>query len=290
MQSKSWMMMRVLLNRYHPQDQQVLLAALPEGDVQAILSQEITSPDVAAAVGTPESFLEKMHYSWLQDPLQQTPPVLQAMTLSALSPETVSKLTPLLKKAPPRLDKEVAKPIRSFLLKQLCLKFPQALEILPMAFLPKTSLSALADWDKAKLVELIDCLGVYDLAEEMRRIIDQKRVKQLYACLTPQQKPFLRQCLHQKEKVVTTRLPLADWDGDAYKLEQLLHRRGLVRLAKSLCGQHPDVVRHIAYALDTGRGKVVLKHYSPQALKGLTPVLIQQVEGAIQYMHKKGNS
>lgn len=283
MESKSWIMMRVLLNRYHAHDAHAPLSVLPQSDGEAILSQQITSSEVEASINTPEALLHQIHYSWLKEPIQQIAPDLQRATLAALPADVASKLMP--KKPGPKM----ADPVRSYLLKQLCFKLPQALEVLPLAFLPKTSLAALADWNKTELVELIDCLGVYDLAEEMRRIIDQKRVRQLNACLTAKQKPFLRQCLHQKEKVVTTRLALAEWDGDSRKLEKLLHERGLIRLAKALCGQHPDVVWHIVHALDTGRGAVVQKHYSPQALKGLTPVLIQQVEGAIQYIHKNGD-
>ena len=63
---------------------------------------------------------------------------------------------------------------------------------------------------------------------------------------------------------------------DCTKLKIAIHRRGLFRLAKALCGQHPDLIWHIAHVLDSGRGNVLLKQYQAKESTKVTKLLRQQ--------------
>ncbi len=288
MQAKSWIMLKALLNHFHHSEDS-LLRYLPPEDAAGVRSQKIAFDNAAVALQQPKDFVEKIHYSWLLPALKKLPAPLHNTLLAVLPEGHSSKLGLLLKQTPVDTGASFADPVRVFLLNTLY-KHVKPAEILPVEFLPQTSLSELANWNKQQLIELIDILGLYDLAEEMRYIIDQKRVKQFYTHLSKKQKPFLRECLHQKEKITATPLNLKLWDGSRRTLERLLHQRGIVRLGKALCGQHPDLLWYIKHILDVGRGAALEKHYSPQALPGVTPVLIQQVLNAIKYLEPKSAS
>lgn len=289
MQAKSWIMLRVLLNYFHPSNSDALLRYLPNEDAAAIRAQKIDSDNVSLTVEQPQDVIERMHYSWLLPAFKELPVQVHNPLLSVLPENFSSKLGPLLQQVPQGTQNSYAIPVRKFLL-SLLYKRVKPVDVLPLEFLPQTELSQLVDWNKQRLVELINMLGLYDLAAEVRHIIDQKRVKQIYGHLSKKQKPFLRECLHHKEKITATPLNLKQWDGSHQGLEKLLHRRGLIRFGKALCGQHPDLLWYITHILDSGRGSILEKHYSPQALPGITPVLIQQVINAMNYLNPKSTS
>lgn len=287
MQAKGWIMFRVLMNRFHKGPIEPALRCLPPEDMRAILAQDVHSTDAAVALTLPQELLKKVHYSWLAPAFKRLPKSLQAALLAMLPEEQRSKMqSQCLEEVP---SSGLPAPFLHGILSQILYRNLERTDILPTAFLPRTPLSPLADWNKQKLVELIDLLGVYDLSEEMRQIINKERLKMIQPCLTMKQKAFLRICLHKSEKIATPRLNLDKWDGDERKLHRLLHQRGLLRLGKALCSQHPDLVWHIAHVLDTGRGEEILTHYASPAIPGVTPVLVQQILNVINFLNPKSN-
>lgn len=288
MEAKSWIMLRVLLNRFHQAASEATLRCLPREEAQAILRLDVSGNNPSLILANPLEKIQKIHYSWLIPAIESLPKTLHSTLLEALPPNSAAKLESLLKPAKPThaTGKALASPIRTFLLNSILSHLPHN-EALPLSLLPQTVLTPLAEWNKNDLIELIDFLGLYDLAEEMRQIIDQKRLKQLYICLSKKKRPFLHTCLRQKEKISSPRLDLGTWTGDCRKLDQLLHRRGLLRLGKALCGQHPDLIWHLIHLLDTGRGKLIEKYYSPAVVTGVTPVLVQQVVSVMNFLQPR---
>lgn len=286
MQSKGLVMMRVLLNRYHRANPAGLLKCLPQEERDAIQNLDLTSVDVTTALLQPMDLIQKIHYSWLIPSIKRLPQHLHEPLLRAFPEPSSSKIKAALGVAVPTENKALAKPIKAFLLNKLyALVKPPA--VLPPSFLPPTPLSALIDLTKAQLVELIDFLGVHDLADEMRYIIDKKLLEKLFVGLTAHQKQFLRQCVRHQEKITSSRLELDQWDGTPEKLNTLLHRRGLLRLGKALCGQHPDLLWHLSHLLDSGRGEILMKHFSSEITPGITPALVQQVINAMNFLQPK---
>ena len=80
---------------------------------------------------------------------------------------------------------------------------------------------------------LIDLLGMYDLAHEMRQIVDKTLLQKIHGVLSRDQHSFLQFANKQSIKWTPPKLNLVGWDGDAKKLRNLLHYRGLFRLAMS---------------------------------------------------------
>jgi hypothetical protein len=276
MQIKSWVMLRVLLNKYHQKASDTLLKILPEEDANGIKSQTTYSNNAEVVLTQPEELIRKIHYSWLTEAFKVIPKAIQEPILSVLPQSDAVKLRHILKLPSPHQVNKVSVPVKTFLINTLY-NHVKDHAVLPLQYLPTTELSPLTNLTKDQLVDLIDLLGIYDLAEGVRNIIDKERIKKIYKHLSPMQIQFLKSCLQQKERISATPLKLEQWDGDWSKLEKILHGRGLIRLGKAISGQHPDFVWHLTHILDVGRGARLLVNYSPTATPQITPVLAQQV-------------
>ena len=287
MQAKGWLFLKVLLNRFHEGSPDVTLKALPQEDQSQAAGITTQISEISPAFESPSYLLKNIHYTWLLPVFQKIPAGLHALILTSLPEPHMSKLGKFLKMSP--LKNPLVEPIKQFFINIFYDKFKDP-EVLPVSFLPDSPLKILTEISKDDLVELIDFLGIYDLTEEIRHIIDKKSLKTLYLCLTPKKQQFLRICLHQKEKLITPKLELDNWKGDRQTLENVLHRRGLYRLGKALSGQHPHLFWHIIHKLDTGRGAILSKYFSQEEIPGVTPALTQQVLNILNFLKKKSES
>lgn len=288
MNDKSQVFLRVLLNRFHRTNPAALLKSLPEKEYTEIQALDLSSNDFSPAFAKPSELISKIHYSWLLPAIKRFPNPVQESLLAALPDSASAKL----KSSLGVLSKQsisMGQPIREFLIHKIYSQIKPS-TVLPIQYLPSSPLSFLLVMSKPKLVEMIDFMGLYDLAEGLRYIIDKNRLKKLLDCLSPGKRQFLRDCMRQKEKIAATRLSLTNWDGSCEKLNEILHRRGLLRLSKAICGQHPDFIWHLTHRLDSGRGEFLKKHYTAETTVGITPALVQQLLNVDNFLNPKSDS
>lgn len=288
MHVKSAIMLRVFLNNFHQSSFEPLLKYLPLENQQAVRSQQILAQDISIALKPARDLLTRIHYSWLAAPLQQFSGQMQKFILSSL-PETIfSKLNRLLP-LPVTESLDLASPFRS-VFQDLLYKELKCDDILPIPYFPPSKLNFLTEWDKQKIVQLVDYLGLYDLANFVRQVIDKKKLKLIYDCLDIEKKQFMRSCFHSKDKIVLPLLELEPWQGDRKKLYEVIHRRGLLRLGKALSNESSDLSWVISRILDKGRGTILLNHTKQKATPVISGVLIQQIENSINYIKTKSAS
>jgi len=288
MHLKSTVMLRVLLNYYHQNAFEPLLKYLPADEQQAVLAQKITSQDVKVALTPASDLVTMIHYSWLVEPIQQRSKEEQLFILSSLPEGIFPKLNRILAlplSAPYPLAQPVQSLFRSMLYKQL-----NCANILPPALFSPSKLNFLASWGKQELIELVDFLGIYDLANLVRQIIDKHKLKLIYACLSSSEKQFMRTCLHSKDKITLPQLELEPWQGDPKKLKELVHRRGLLRLGKALSNEAPDLIWTVSRLLDKGRGTILFQYGIQKATPAISSVLLQQIENSINFIKTKSSS
>lgn len=287
MDNKVCMMIRVLLQRFARSEREAVLKNLPQPTIQSILNQEIHSDNVALLLAQPQELIGKVHYSWLHEAFMKIPQALAPFVLTALPKTHADGLSRLSGQAisPVRL----AEPVTRFLVNTLYENFEKR-EILPLEYLPPSPQSNLLNLSKVELSQLFSFLGLYDLADAIRHIVDKKKLTTIYACLGAEQQRFLRNCLHQKEKLVISKLNLDQWDGDKSKLDIMLHKRGIMRFGKAISGEHPDFVWHIVHTLDSGRGKNLLSFYESKRIPGVTDALSLQLNSVINFLNKKTKS
>lgn len=283
MLSKRALMIRVMLNNFHQGAPDVVLSALSKEMANAILELDVSSQDAPHILNEPKHLVQHVHYSWLAPVIEKFPPKMQPFFLTALPKSKAFLLSEMVKK--PLHPARLALSTRLHLLDIISAKLKPA-AVLPAPYLPATSLSPLLSMRKGEIVQLIDFLGLYDLAEEIRRIVDKKHLKAIYNCLTIKKQHFLRICLHQKERLSIPRLGLDKWQGDCKTLENLLHKRGLFRLGKGISGMHPDFLWHLMHRLDVGRGRILQQCYVREEIPGVTQALIQEILNLMNFFKK----
>lgn len=288
MTAKHAFLMRVLINRYHKGSPEPLLRFLPEPLAEEVRHQESNSSEFSPLLVPSAEMLGRVHYSWLIPIVQKLPARAQASLLRALPAKQAKPLSRHLK-----IDlhgEPLAPVLQTFMVRLAHQNLPDSKNILPIEYLPPTPLSTLAGYNKQELVELVNYLGIHDLAEEIRSVVDTRKLKGVYSCLSVKEQQYLKYCMHLKEKFSAPSLGLEKWGGDCNKMKAALQVRGLIRLGKALSGEHPDLIWHIAHILDTGRGVALSKYYAKKPVGGLTPALANQVTTLIGILKKKSNA
>ncbi|CCB85094.1 MULTISPECIES: hypothetical protein [Parachlamydia] len=286
MNTKSLMMLKVLLNRYHEKKMKEFIDCLPSENVQAILSTQTEASAPEAVLWAYENKIGQVHYSWLVPILKKIPIEEAAWIMSALPVAIVSKLKKVCHISP--LEVELSAPAKEFALHYLWKQIEQP-DVMPIEFLPQTSLSFLLQTSREDLLEIIDLLSIYDLADKVRQIVDKNRLKNIYGSLKPIELQFLRFCLNKQEKLAISPLNLADWNGDSQQLRQKLHRRGLSRLGHALVGESADFKWHFLRKFDVARAAVLQHCSEKQDTSKVTAILIQQLLGLVNFRNKKDN-
>lgn len=287
MQSKSSTFFKVLINRFHPGINPAFYKCLPPEDVKDATMAITSSQNTSLAFTWSQRLISKTHYSWLIPYIEKLPNNIKGLVIAAL-PEVQSKGISKLLKIPP-VNVQLSPQIKSFLIDQLYLKW-QPEEALPPEFLPPSNLSELLELSKAELVDLIDLLAMHDLTEAIKHIVDKKNLKAIYFCLSPEKQKFLRLCLHKREKLAAPKLDISKWNGSQEQLNTILHRRGMLRLGKALCGQSRQFLWNLVHILDTGRGQTISEYYQEEQIPGVTPILVQQVLSVINFLKPKSDA
>lgn len=284
MYTKKEVFIRILLNRFHSSIPNHLLDPLPQAKRENILNLDLETQDLKPLIDLPDFLLQRIHYTWLSPLVKKVPNSIKPLIFKTLPVHQSAKLGKLdiLNAIAP-----LPKALETYL-KKTTNQIVQEWNVLPVEFLPQSFFKQFIYWSKAELVEFIDFLGLYDLANEVRHMIEKNSVNQVYNCLSPKKRLYLKFCLNQKEKLISSKLGLKGWDGSQAKLEALLHQRGLLRLGKSLCGQHPDLMWYIVHILDVGRGNILQKYYSSSIIPKVTPVLMQQASDLIKFLKPEG--
>lgn len=284
MNTRSWTMMRVLVNRFHKDNAEKFLKIFPQEESQMIRDQDVQSDKTSTVFEDPQLFIKNIHFSWFLESFEKIPKELQPLMVASLSEAQARGISKYLQITP--AEKPPRKVVKTFLLEMLYKAF-NGTKALPLEFLPPGPLNFLATFKKNDLIELIDFLGMYDLADQIRHIVDRKYLKDLYNCLNPKKQQFLRICLQQKDKLASPKLELESAYGDCQKLEKILHRRGMFRLAKALSGQPLDLIWHISHVLDTGRSALFHRYWEEKQIPGVVSILSQQVMNVLNFLNKK---
>lgn len=276
-------MLRVLLNRFHEGSIETLLRPLPEDDVRNILNTEISTKEIHPALAEPEEALSKIHYSWLSTPLLRFPQDVRPYILASLEKTQREKLISLM-----NLDYQIpavsAFSRRYFL--DLLYSQCHIEEILPVPYLPQHSLVPLASYSKEELVKVIDLLGTYDIAAEIRQMINKKKINLIYRALPIHAQQFLKVAFHQQDKLTPYPLGTDLWNGDKKRLLNRLQKAGMRRLSFACTDIDPHILWHIVHILDQGRGKIVERDIPKEPKKGITSAVLVQVVNIMKFLEK----
>lgn len=276
MNKRSCVIFRVLLNRYQSHDTQAFLSFFSKEEIEKITSLQISSTDMSPILGQPGTVMSRIHYSWLQPLIASFPEVLREVMIASLTPEQIVGFQ---RSSLPK----VSSCTKNFLLSRLY----NLLEMdkhLPIEYLPQTELTSLVYLKKQDLMNLIDFLGLHDLASEVRKIVDRNQLMNVYACLNDKQTQYLKMCLNQKEQLTVQKLGINFDQQNCSLLMQMVHKRGIVRLSRAFFGEPEDLLWHMAHILDSGRGNILLKEHQSRVRFKITDVLKEQVITTLNFL------
>lgn len=274
---------KILANQFHLDDA-TLQHFIPKDETEADLPT-ITYNDPTFALKTPAQWLERIHYSWLESAVANLPPHLQPSLLASLP---IHQQRPLRLKLGLAVAPAPSPPAKRYLLRLLydLLNLDKAP---PLELLTESPFNALCAWDKSRLIQLCHLLGILDLKEKVRHIVDKKLLRQIYAALDRDSLLFLRTSLKTRERISSTALNLESWDGSPNVLKQLLQQRGLIRLGTALHGEQPELLWHLSHLLDKGRSAILMRHYHGDANDTIQQVLKEQLLNTVAYINQQDN-
>jgi hypothetical protein len=147
-----------------------------------------------------------------------------------------------------------------------------------MDYLPPSPMNRLLNLSKRQIIGLIDLLSIYDLAIEVRQIVETKILKKLYSFLTDAERKLLKQIAARPEPFTPPKIGLERWNGEEDSLRHSLHKRGLSRLGLALSGQDPALIWYICHQLDIGRGNALFKQCIKEEGAGSPEIALRQVD------------
>ena len=261
----------------------MLAKLLPQKEAEILLSvQPVDSNEVDAFFTAKNKWIQDIHYSWFREPLEKAPASFQKVILTALPVNVATALDTSAKRIG-----QYPETVRQLVLEVFFRYFsscePGADVVLPKALLPKSDLGPLLTLSKQELVDIITLLAMFDLADEIRHVVDRKLLQMIVGRLPQKMQRFLRSCMSQKAKLALAPMHIEKIYKDERQFDKKLHHRGLQRLAIALSGQSVDFIWHFLHTLDTGRGNVLMKQINRE-VQPSTPVAKMQLLVAVQYI------
>ena len=204
----------------------------------------------------PFEWIELIHFSWYLYVLEEVPFDIQNLFLSLLSKnkiKSMQKYVPQISPTPiPSLFMRIF--VANYLKKKM-----QPSGIKEIDFLPRYALNVLLKLSKFELEQLANFLGVYDLAADLKQIVDTSLLKKVYDVLDRTQMKLLQYFSRQPIRVGLPKMGLQSWDGTQKQLGSLLHQRGLHRIGMAISDADPSFKWHLLHHLDIGRARIIQK-------------------------------
>lgn len=247
-----------LIKKHGPAKKGDLIRFLSEDRRDYLSSTSFSSQDFNLNDFTYDTLIQEVHYSWFLKVLESFTKKQAAIFLLILPEETREEVQHLLNASVPKYT--LSEMQRTFLKKELCsMLLKGKKEWIPAKYLPLSPMIDLLTLNKKQLIQLIDMLSMYDLALEIKQIVDTKLIKQIFELLTEEEKEFVQKIMNNKEPFSFPRIGLNHWDGLEHSLRSILHKRGIRRLSIAMLKEHSDFIWHICHKLDSGRGQILNK-------------------------------
>ncbi|MES2200476.1 MAG: hypothetical protein V4489_09985 [Chlamydiota bacterium] len=255
MNSIQWSVCRAFIDKRAKETKESLLSFLPSEQKKEFSSALLCSSDLTLGFNQVRHLLQWTHYSWFAPFLRTLSENEISIFLSAFPEEKAKQLTEcLLLSSPPTPLPPASKAfIQKKIIEALLVENPN---LPPIEALPASSLKDLSDLTSENLSLLIDFLGLYDLAIEMRLVIDTVKIKKIKSILSKEEVFFLSLISGRQDPPLFKQAGLSLWNGNTKDLLTLLHKRGMNRLAKVLYPEDPNFVYYIKLRMSSDQAAI----------------------------------
>lgn len=246
-----------LLTHAFPEDYESYFDFFESEEREALSKLRPMESELKLKLQSPLEVFHKIHYSWFMAPLEQLSKPLIEQALSLFSPEQKKKIAKFkgFKKSKSVAFDHLKDFLVVYLLQEIGID-----QICPISFLPDSAHLGLLNLSKEQLVLLIEHLGLCEIAQASKKIVDPKVLsKMMKALKTSQRKPFIEAREMNEPKSPS----LHDFHSalkDLKTFQVYIEKKGIERLARGLVFEHPSFIWYLAHHLDRGRGQELLKN------------------------------
>jgi hypothetical protein len=266
------LVLHAFLGKRSSEERSLLERFLPEEERSFLSTLSPATPSESEPLVDP--LVDQVHWSWFLPTLKTFSDREQGLFLSSLQPSAASSLAQALGLT--QKSESLTHVAKTYFREQLLNSLVGSHEeLLPPPYLPSSPLNGLLSLTKKQLTQLIDRLALYDVAAELKHIVDTQTIKKISGCLTPAERERLKVL---KEFHPLPRLGLDQWDGSEEAFRSLLHKRGLQRLGIALSGQDADLVWALCHRLDIGRGNALFKFCGKEAVPMASDMIQRELE------------
>lgn len=261
-----------------------LLAKTPQSALQGLdtwASPEITAR-VAAVAGIeakplhayflyPKEILSHLHQSWFEDVVACCPKYLRQIGLQAIQEEMgVAK-------------KRFSEPVRRFLLQKVLSQWPEK----DISGESVAQLDFLKTCTGEELETLADLISVYDIVEDVRKIVEKKKLQLLFARLSPMQQKYLKQLLQGKKYPHSSAIDLkAFLQEERQQATEKLRLHGLKKIGRVLEGESQALVWLVLHRMDKKLAQLIQKGKETPEVPYDLPLLQKQFIHAFQFVQR----
>lgn len=260
-----------------------LLKYLTESELKKISSLPKFLKKIDENIFSQDSIIDTVHYSWFIPLLNIYSPKEASLFLLAMKPSYKKALINVLnlQDLKEELSPNLKEFLRSILLKSLIKKEDA---ILPINLLFDSKLNILLTLTKNELIKVINLLSMYDLAKELKQIIDKKKIKKIYSYLHLYEKDFLKTIYNKNEAFTTQKIHLDKFFEDKKKIRDTLHMLGLMRLSIALSGESIDLIWYVCHYLDIGRGNYIFKKCKKEKTLNVSNIITLEILKIINFL------
>jgi len=271
----SWVTFRYLFEHSSQEKQASFIDYLSEKDRASLEGSYSIEANPFQNLGNLSARLQQIHYSWFIPFLESFSAGDKRCFIATFDPPVAAKLSFHfgLSSPPPPLS-----PLAKRYLQAKLFSWATAgsQDFIPLALLPPHPLNPLLSLTKSELQQVVNLLGLRDLATEIKHVVQRQQMKKIQSVLSPQEKETLKKLLINPPLPVFPSLNLDQWNGDEAVLKKILHHRGFNRLSKALFGCHQALMWHLCRLLDTGRAKILRRFCTDVRKPSLKETLIEQ--------------
>ena len=150
--------------------------------------------------------------------------------------------------------------------------------MLPLSYIPEDPLLFLAKSDSIELSTLCCFLGLFDLFDEIKHVINGKLLVKLEDALSDDELRLLRNIEGwRSDKISFEEIGLERWNGDTAILRSVIKERGINRLAKALMASPGDLVWFVEHLMDGQMKSEFRKYRAEMSNREIIDALVKQV-------------
>ena len=275
----AWLTCKAFLEKQPVERRKRLMSFLPKAKQVQLEAFQFAHPEWIDSTFKIDTILDSIHPSWIIPHLQTCTSFELSCFLSSLQSSQATSIKSFFHHL--RSFPELSPLAKTYLRNDLLQKISDIENAIPLQALSQSHFNALASFSFRDLVRLGFILGLKDLSQYLRQVIDKTTLKNIEQALSSEDWRTVQHLSLKKDPLAAGKQEFAAWDGRPEKLRSFIEQRGINRLAKALFGEHPTLLWYVAHIFDTQRASFFQKVCTKSPSEATHHLVQEQVIKAI---------